>query len=201
MSQGNALFALEVGRVLARDGVPGPGEPLPPPGVIDDLIAARTAALPADVRRALLSVALSGDPRRSELLALFGEEVLDAAGDAGVVVAEGDRLRAAHPLLAAAAVTSATPAQRRAVHADLAGSSADEFRAARHRALAATRADEALAADLAATAARALARRSAADAAALAEQALRLTPTRSAHRGERVMSLARYLSARAPRGG
>lgn len=193
MSQGNPLFALEVGRVLVRDGVPGPGEPLPQPGVVDDLIAERLAALPADVRRALLSVALSGDPRRSELAALLGEEALDAATATGVLAADGDRLRAAHPLLAAAAVTSATPRQRRAVHADLAGSSTDEFRSARHRALAATRAEEALADDLGVAAARALARRSAADAAALAEQALRLTPARSPHRAARVMTLAVYL--------
>ena len=193
MSQGNPLFALEVGRVLVRDGVPGPSEPLPHPGVVDDLIAARLEALPAGVRRALLAVALSGDPRRTEFAALLGEDTLDDALGAGVLAADGDRLRAAHPLLAAAAATSATPAQRRAVHADLAGSSADEFRAARHLALAATRADEALAADIAAVAARALARRSAPDAAALAEHALRLTPARSPHRGERVMSLAGYL--------
>ena len=183
---GNPLFALELARGLQAGDRPGAGERLALPETLEGVIGERVAQLPQPVRRLLLAVALEPGLRVAQALELVAAEALD---DPAVDVA-GDRVRAAHPLLAAAALGRSTPAERRAVHARLAGLVRDPGRRARHRARAATVADPVLAAELATVAAAAAARGARADAAALADEALRLTPSGAPERPERLLTLA-----------
>ena len=186
---GNPLFALELARGLEAGGMPRPGERLALPETLDGMIGARVGQLPPAVRRLLLAVALEPGLRVAQALELVPGEALE---DAAVDVA-GDRVRAAHPLLAAAALGRSTPAERRALHEGLATLVHDPGRRARHRARATTLADPVLAAELAAAASAAAARGARADAATLAEDALRLTPAGAPERPERLLALAQRL--------
>jgi hypothetical protein len=125
---GNPLFALELGRPMAERGPPALGEDFPIPDGLEEILGARVARLGAPVRRLLLAVALDGELRSAQLEALADPGAVDDAFDAGVIVADGDRVRASHPLLAAAAKKHARPRDRRALHGELArvASDADE---------------------------------------------------------------------------
>ena len=186
---GNPLFALELARGLEAGGMPGPGEQLALPETLEGMIGARVAQLPPAVRRLLLAVALEPGLRVAQALELVPAEALE---DPAVDVA-GDRVRAAHPLLAAAALGRSAPAGRRALHQGLAALVLDPGRRARHRARAATTADPALAAELADAAGVAAARGARADAATLADDALRLTPAGAPERPERLLALAQRI--------
>ena len=191
-SVGNPLFALEQGRALLERGVPEIGEEIPVPERVEDLLGTRVASLPEPLRRSLLAVALDGSLRTDELAAVAGLEAVEDALDAGLLIADGTRLRASHPLLAAATKSGARRRERRELHGALAAVATDGELRARHLALAAERPDAALADTVAAAAADASARGAAPVAAELAEQALRLTPD-GADRGERLLALAGYL--------
>ncbi len=190
---GNPLFSLEVGRTIAGTGAPALTEDVPLPQAVEDLLGARVAQLDAPVRRLMLALALDPDLRVSRLAAIADEGVLEDALDAGVVTLDGDRLRAAHPLLAAAAKSGSRARDRRALHLKLADVSSDDELRALHLALAAQLPEEGLADTVAAAAAGASARGSAQQAVVLAEHALRLTPADSPARSERVLDLAGYL--------
>jgi DNA-binding CsgD family transcriptional regulator len=190
---GNPLFALELGRTLVVDGVPSLGGELPVPERVDELLGTRVAALPEAPRRVLTIVALSPDQRLGQLLRLSDEPALAEAVAYGVLVVDGDHVRAAHPLIAAAAVRDWPPAELRALHRLIAETGIDGELGIRHLALAATEPDEALAETVSA-AATAAARRGAAPAAAeLAEHALRLTPTDDPAHVDRLLQLGAYL--------
>jgi DNA-binding CsgD family transcriptional regulator len=193
VSHGNPLFALELGRAVAERGLPEIGAGLPVPEVLGELFGARIAALPPPVRRALLAEALSGGLTGQELAAVAGPLAVQDAAAAGVLIVEGARVRAAHPLLAAAAAGQAAAAERRDLHTALGAAVGDPVLAARHRALAAAGPDAALADEVAAAAAAAAARGAVADAAELAGQALRLTPAGNREYDGRLLALARYL--------
>jgi AAA ATPase domain len=63
ISGGNPLFALEIARALTGQGIrPAPGEPLPVPGDLQQLLAARLAALPSGAADVLLVVAAAARP-------------------------------------------------------------------------------------------------------------------------------------------
>jgi DNA-binding CsgD family transcriptional regulator len=190
---GNPLFALEVGRVLVEQGPPAAGEPLPVPDVVEDLLGTRVSRLRPPLRRPLLAVSLSGELRAADLLRLVGPAAVEEAVDAGLLIVDGGRVRASHPLLAAAARKRSRVRDRRMLHLDLAGVVTDQELRARHLALAADAPDEELAATIAAAAAAASARGGRQEAVELAEQALRLTPPDSDVRGERVLALATYV--------
>jgi hypothetical protein len=192
-SGGNPLFALELGRAVLERGLPEIGAALPVPTVLGELFGARVAALPAPVRRALLAVALSHGLTGQELVAVTDPLAVEDGQVAGVLVVEGGRVRAGHPLLAAAAAGGSTAAGRRGLHAALGAAVGDPVLAARHRALAAAGPDAVLAGEVAAAAAAAAARGAVADAAELAGQALRLTPAGASEYGGRLLALARYL--------
>jgi len=192
-SGGNPLFAVELGRAVLERGLPEIGAGLPVPEVLGELFGARVRALRPGVRRALLAVALSAGLSEEELAAVVDALVIEDARAAGVVAAEGGRVRAAHPLLAAAAAGQSTAAERRALHAALGQAVRDPVLRARHRALAAPGPDAGLAAQVAAAAAVAAARGAPADAAELAGQALRLTAADAGEYDERLLALARYL--------
>jgi DNA-binding CsgD family transcriptional regulator len=189
---GNPLFALEVGRVLAERGAQ-PGDELPVPAAVGELLGSRVERLPGPVRRALLAVALSGQLRQGELGDVAGiDAVLDAL-DAGLLRAEGDRVRASHPLLAAAARDRSGPRERRELHRRLAGAVGDPRLRALHLAMATEVPDEALAAEVSSAACGAAKRGARQQAVLLGEHALRLSPPGSDRRPWRLLLLARYL--------
>jgi DNA-binding CsgD family transcriptional regulator len=193
VSQGNALFALELGRSVRRSGVPASNPEMILPASVEDALGARTVALAPGVRRLLLAVALTGGLARDILEALAGRATVDAAFDDGVLVRDESRVRASHPLLAAAAVNQSGQQERRAVHVAIAGAIADEELSALHLALATDRPNGRLAARLTAAASRASSRGARPQAVVLAEHALRLTPAQAAERHERLLTVAAYL--------
>ena len=190
---GYPLFALEVGRTLGERGVPALGQDLPVPDTVEELLGKRVSQLAGPVRRLLLALALGGDLDWHQLTTLAGPGGVEDALAAGVVVADGDRARAAHPLLAAAARKTSGPAECRACHLELAGVIAEGDRRARHLALGTPYPSERLASVIAAGAATAAVRGAARDAAELGEHALRMTPPGDGERVERMLRLAWYL--------
>jgi DNA-binding CsgD family transcriptional regulator len=192
-ARGNPLFALELGRAAAEHGSPRIDEEITLPDDLEELLGLRVARLPAGVRRALHALALGGELRTAQLAAIVGDEALEDALARGVLLREGDSLRAAHPLLAAAAARRRPTRERRALHAALAAVALDEQRRVAHEALAAAGPDDALARRLEHAAAAAFARGARPDAAVLAGQALRLTSTDSPTRPARVLAFAEYL--------
>jgi DNA-binding CsgD family transcriptional regulator len=189
----NPLFVLELGRELLATGVPATADDLPVPAGIEDLLGMRVGSLPARLRHLLVALALSGDLRVSELVAVGGQDAVDDAVDRGLVDVDGDRVRAVHPLFAAAAMRSAGRGERRELHLSLARAISDGELRAMHLALATEGCDAGLSVTVAAAAAVAAGRGARQQAVALAEHALRLTPDGSARRGERVLELAAYL--------
>ncbi len=187
---GNPLFALEVGRMLARVDLEALGEDLPVPEAVEDALGLRVADLDAVGSRVLLALALDADLRVDQVRELAGDDALEHATE--VVRIDGERVRAAHPLLAAVAKRAASEHDVRRLHGDLADVVIDKPRGALHLALARTEPDETVAARLDAAVARAAARGSTRLAVDLATHALRLTPDGSAD-VERVMVLARLL--------
>ncbi len=199
----NPFFALELGRELQRRGARlAPGDPLPIPGTLKQLVGARIARLPARTRRLLLTAAAQPIATPEILAAASGEaaraaEDLDRAIRAGVVELEGGRLRFTHPLLAAVTYAVASPSDRQAAHRALARVTPDPQERARHLALAATGPSAEIASELEHAAAQA-GRRGAPDAAAeLGDQSIRLTPIDLAedrHRRTLVAAEHRFLA-------
>jgi hypothetical protein len=134
-----------VGRTLLEQGVPGAGEDIPVPVAVDDMLGTRVGRLAPALRRLLLAIALSADPRADELVAMAGESAVEEAVDAGLLVVDGVRARATHPLLAAVARQRTRPRELREVHLALAGAVSDGELRALHRALATIRPDAELA--------------------------------------------------------
>jgi DNA-binding CsgD family transcriptional regulator len=188
-TEGNPLFLLEVARTLVGREPPRIGEEMPIPERVDDLLGTRVAELPVYERRLLLALALSGDMPHSRLGEVADAAAIQGSVRAGLVVVDGDRLRPAHPLLAAAALSASSEEERRTVRLELASITAGASRA-RHLALAADGPDDALAAEVASEAAEASRRGATQEAVILAEHALRLTPAASNERSERVLALA-----------
>jgi DNA-binding CsgD family transcriptional regulator len=197
---GNPLFALELGRALAEQGLPATGGDLPVPESVEQLLGARVTRLPPPVRTLLLAVSLSGELEPAQVTAIAGPAALDDALDRGVLRLDGNRVRAAHPLLAATAKKRSGRRAQRELHRALAAVAADEGLRAHHLALASLDQDERLAATVAAAAGRAFARGARVEAVELGEHALRLTPAWSADRPERVLTLADYLETVAESG-
>ena len=190
---GNPLFIVELGRELVRRGIPEGAADIPMPSGIEEMLGTRVAALSPAVRRLLVTVALSGDLRTWELAAIESSEAVDEAIDSGALTLSGERVRASHPLLAEAARSAASGAELRSLHRAVAETVADDTLRAKHRALAATQPDEALAASVAQAASAAAARGARQPALELAEHALRLTPSASPERPERLLMFAEYL--------
>jgi DNA-binding CsgD family transcriptional regulator len=191
---GNPLFALEMGRELARHDLPAVGEDLPVPDAVEDLLGTRVARLPVPTRRLLLATALSAELTTTQLCAIADARTVEDAVDAGVLAVESGRVRASHPLLGAAAKKRSRTRERRELHRRLADVAADEQLRARHLALATGSPDDGLAATVAVAAAAAWARGAREEAGELAEHALRLTPPGAPERVDRLLALAGYLS-------
>ena len=176
-SGGNPLYALAIARTL--DGRAGAGREVAIPSTLTDAISRRLDHLEDPTAEALLVIAAAAAPTPALLHAVlddFALEHLDAALDAELIEAHGDRLAFTHPLLASTHYARAPAAGRRLVHRRLAATVPDVVERAQHLALGAEAPDDAVAASLADAAAVA-GRRGAPEAAAdLLEQALRLTP-------------------------
>lgn len=193
-SGGNPFFALELaGALRRRGGTLAPGEPLPIPSDLDELLRERleglgTAAL--DVARAV--AALAG-PTAALVEAAVGAGAgagLDEALAARILELDGDRLRFSHPLLGSAVAAAHVPSSRRALHARLARVAPTAEEQARHLALATAEPDREIASILEEAAVSAHVRGAPATAAELAEQALRLTPPADAADARRRLFLA-----------
>ena len=148
-SGGNPLYALELARALDRlEIVPRAGVPLAVPSSLDELVAERVRSSRPDELQIAAGTAASARFTDAGLAAA----AVDRAVAAGLVVADepvvlnGHRIiRAAHPLVGAAAYAALPAAGRRALHRRLADSSDDPLERARHAALAATKADSRIA--------------------------------------------------------
>jgi DNA-binding CsgD family transcriptional regulator len=182
-SGGNPFFALELVRALQRvDAEPAPGEPLPVPASLRELVEARLSQLPRPAGETLRFAAALSRPtltvvERAVDSAERAERDLDSAIAAGVIELHGEHLRFTHPLLASIHLLAAPPRARRAVHSRLATAVLDQEERSRHLALAADGPDAEVAVALEEAAAHASSRGAVAIAAELAEQTLLLTPT------------------------
>ena len=197
VSGGNPFFALEIARVLAGEAASWRLlEPLPLTPTMREVVAVRVAELSAAAREAGLVVASALDPTIETLRrAMSSPEEADAAlaelEAAEVLVADGDRLRFTHPLLASGVYGSAPAVRRRRVHRRLAALVDDAEERGIHLARALVGVDGE-AADAMEHAAHRAALRGAPDAAAeLFEAALRSLPN------DRSEDRARILLARA----
>jgi DNA-binding CsgD family transcriptional regulator len=181
-SGGNPLLTLELARALIRRGIdPEPGEALPIPEPLAELMTERLAVLSGSVRGMLLLVAASPRatlPSISEALRELGgsDEDLDAAIAADVIEISRERIRFTNPLLGTVLYAETSPADRRRAHRVLAGAASDPEERARHLALAAEGPDAHLAQLLEDAAQRARSHGAPDAAAELAELARVLTP-------------------------
>jgi DNA-binding CsgD family transcriptional regulator len=192
---GNPLFVLEVGRMLAGRDLDALGEEVPVPDDVEDVLGLRVADLDGPARRVLLALALDADLKATQLVALAGAGAVASAVQEGVVVLDGERVRASHPLLAAAASREAPVEERQELHRGLAAVVPDEQRRALHLALATRREDEELAARVAGAAELAAARGATRLAVQLGTHAVRLTEPGAPAHDDRVLALGGQLVA------
>ena len=178
MAGGNPFYALELGRALQRSGeTPAPGEPLPVPQNLRELVRDRLVVLPTSTRDALAVAAALSQPTLTLLRdAGHQADALQPAAEAHILEVHGDALRFTHPLLASAAYENVDAIARRELHRRLAGVVDDEEERSRHLALAVDTPDADVATALERAATHARARGASAAAAELGEQARRLTP-------------------------
>jgi DNA-binding NarL/FixJ family response regulator len=144
-SGGNPLYALELARALDRlEIVPRPGVPLPVPSSLDELVAARVRSLPPEVLRIAAATAAAWrftdaglEPGALEHAVRAGLVIVDEP----LVLGSPRIVRAAHPLVSAAAYAALTAQDRRTLHQRLLAGTDDPLERARHAALAATNPD------------------------------------------------------------
>lgn len=192
---GNPFFALEIARVVI-DTETGPGEPLPLPPDLSELVLARVRRLGARTREALLVVAVAAEPTESLVAATIDADaaaVLDEAEEAGLLERRDGALSFTHPLYAAAVYSSASRPLRRRTHRLLAELVNHVEERARHLALGAKGPDEAAASALEKASAHAKVRGSLDAAAELMELAVRLTPSDLPQEAERRLELGELL--------
>jgi DNA-binding CsgD family transcriptional regulator len=177
-SGGNPFFAIEIGRALGSDEPnPRPGEPLPVPMNLQDLLGRRLSALSASASRALLIAACSSLPTPALLEDAGAERSgLEEAEEAGIVELREEAIRFTHPLLASAVYAGASSRKLRDVHALLAHIATDPEERARHLALSIVSPNEAAAAALEHAAQQAEARGAPAAASELYQLAATVTP-------------------------
>ncbi len=197
-TRGNPLALLELPRGMsAAELAAGFGRPGPASGTMEDHYRRQLAPIPADSRRLLRLAAADpvGEPlllwRAAERLGI-GPDAATPAVDAGLLEI-GAQVRFRHPSLRSAVYRSASPDERRALHAALADATDPELdpdRRAWHGAQATPGPDEQVAEELERSAGRALARGGVAAAAAFLDSAAMLTPD-PARRARRLLAAAR----------
>jgi len=181
VSGGNPFFALELGRaLLTRDASLAPGEPLPVPATLNELVRERLAGIPTATREAALVVSALSRPTVQLVAAAAGggggAAALEKAEAAGILEVADGRVRFSHPLLASVVYAQTPPARRRELHARLAEIVDDPDEHALHLALAASGPDAQVAATVEDAARRARARGAPQAAAELWDRARMLTP-------------------------
>jgi DNA-binding CsgD family transcriptional regulator len=180
VSRGNPFYALEIaGSLLRSRARVEPGDSLPIPPTLRELVDERLAMLSPAAREAALATAALAQPTVEivgQALAERPDGVVEAI-DAGILErGEGDTLVFTHPLLAISIYETTSPAQRVALHRRLAELVSEPEERARHLAESAEGPDEELATALE-SAAQSAAARGAPDAGArLAKRAYELTP-------------------------
>ena len=195
-AQGNPLALLELPKGMSAAELAG-GFGRPWAGTIEDEFQLRLDPLPAATRR-LLQLAAADPVGEPLLLWRAGEHLgidagaASAAVDAGLLEI-GAQVRFRHPCFRTAAYSSASPEERRELHAALAQATdpqLDPDRRAWHLSEATPGPDEQVAEELERSAGRALARGGVAAAAAFLERAAMLTPE-PARRARRLLAAAR----------
>jgi DNA-binding CsgD family transcriptional regulator len=181
VSGGNPFFASELAHALAAREEPlAPGEPLPVPGTLTELLGSRLARIPARGREALLVASALAQPTKGLIEAFDprwkASEVLDQAERDGVIEIDRGRIRFGHPLVASTVYDLATALDRRRVHRRLGEIITEPEQRARHLALAADEPDEQVATALEEAAVIAAARGAPDAAAELCELARGATP-------------------------
>jgi DNA-binding NarL/FixJ family response regulator len=132
---------MELARALGRWEIhPEPGAPLPVPVGLHALVADRVRSLSPPILEIVAGTAAAW---RFTDAGLDPDDLAEAVRS-GVVVHDRHVVRAAHPLLSAAAYAELTPRRRRALHARLSAATEDPVEYARHAALAGTGAPEEL---------------------------------------------------------
>ena len=179
-SRGNPFFALELASALRRrGGRVGPGEELPIPSNLEELVHERLDRLGAPGLEVARIVAALAEPAIRLVEAAAGRRAETGVSDAieaRILEVDAERLRFTHPLLRSAVWSRATPAQRRSLHTRLAQVAPSTEERARHLALATVHPSREVAAVVEEAAQRAHARGAASAAGELAELAIRLTP-------------------------
>ncbi len=194
VSGGNPFFALQIAQAVALKGGLAPGEDPPLPTTVRKAVRERLESLSPVARRTLLYAAALGRPTSDVLdAAALDGAGLEEALAARVLELDGERLRFAHPLLAASVYAEATSVDRREVHRVLAEIVRDPEERALHLGRGSDTPDETIAASLEAAAADAARRGVPETAAELAEHAERLTPAvRIEDAARRATQAARY---------
>ena len=198
-SGGNPLLTLELARALLRRGIdPEPGEALPIPEPLAELMTERLAVLSGSVRVMLLLVAASPRPVLPSISRALGDlvgfdEDVEAALAADVIEIFRERIQFTNPLLGTVLYAEASPEERRQAHRMLAEVASDPEERARHLALAADGPDAHVAQLLEDAAQRARSHGAPDAAAELAELARVLTPEdRAEARVRRTAHAGRY---------
>jgi DNA-binding CsgD family transcriptional regulator len=178
LSGGNPLYAVELARAMGG-GEDEIGEA--PAGGLVELARARVIHLPERVREVLELACVPPAPTVDLLRRLAsgqGEvtEALAGAERAGIVTVDGDRVRFAHPILAAAVYGAMPTVRRRALHRAVAMLADDLEERARHLARAAAGPDAEVALALAVAAEQAWGRGAPTAAADLLGLSCELTP-------------------------
>jgi hypothetical protein len=185
-SGGNPFYALELGRAREQFGTSArAGARLTVPTSLTELVSARLAALPADVRRVLEPVALLSEPTVSIVAGVDSDPLtvfarLRTAEGAAILELDEERVRFGHPLLATRVEAELDPERRRAIHCRLAELVGDAEERARHLALGASRPSAAVADELETASMTAASRGASGAAAELAELSVSLTPADAA---------------------
>jgi DNA-binding CsgD family transcriptional regulator len=184
-SGGNPLLALQLGRALLQgDVVDEDGLGLLIPATLQQVVADQLLALSQAAVDVVQVAAAVARPTTELIESVVGidraREGLAAAGAAGVLLVDRERVGFTHPLLATAAYSQMSAIDRRRLHARLAEVVSDVEERGRHLAAAAERPGTEVAAALDAAALRARARYAPDAAAELWEAAARFTPAEQA---------------------
>ena len=195
-SGGNPFYALEIAVSLLRSGRRlEPGEALPIPARLREVVQSRLATLTPDAHEAALVTAALAQPSVAivEQLIGGGTTAVSEAVAVGVLDRDGQSLRFTHPLFASTLYDDIHPKAKRDLHRRLAAIVDDSEESARHLAEAADGPDEKVASALEAASTNVAARGAPDAAARLAKQAYDLTPPErrsEAHR--RRLAWSRY---------
>ncbi|GIF96896.1 LuxR C-terminal-related transcriptional regulator [Catellatospora citrea] len=191
-SGGNPLLAIELTRAVLRlPRLPSPGEELPFPTTMPQVMAEAVRVLPQRSREAVRLAALLSVPTLAGLRAAGVDPAdLDAAEEARLLTVSERAVQFSHPLYAAAVRQDLPAGLRRRLHRQLADAVSDPDERARQLAQCVTGPDAAVAAELTAAADRQRRRGAPQLAAGLYERAALLSPAGD-EQGRRLVAAAR----------